>query len=280
MTILRRRLGFLGCLAAAAGLAACVPVADEQGDAPPTITAVRADGQPFELLDAGAAELESMHFKVRAYGQDAVKSVSEQAEQTYTRIMSDTNLYSFQQRSLYQIVVYASHEEYRRKTGQPEWSGGCSLGNSIYTFGGAQLQTTIAHEMTHLIWFEYMGRADMDQRWVNEGLAVYEETKAAGNSRIDPFVLARATLRTTPLPVDQMIHLVPATERERTVTLWYAQAESIVQFMIERGGRMGFSAFLGALKDGRAVDDAVRSSFVGTWSSLADVVQAWQRSLQ
>lgn len=279
MTILRRS-GAAFAVAAAACLTACVPVPDEQADAPPAITAVRPDGQPFALLDAGASELESLHFKIRAYGSDAAKSVSETAEATYNRIMVDTNLFSFQQRSLYQIVVYGSREEYRRKTGQPEWSGGCSLGSSIYTYGGAQLETTIAHEMTHLIWFEYMSRADLEQRWVNEGLAVYEETKAGGGARSDPFQLARSTLRATPLTLDQLIHLVPATERERTVTLWYAQSEALVQFMIERGGRMGFSAFLGALKDGRAWDDAVRSSFAGTWSSLPDVVSAWQRSLQ
>lgn len=276
--ILRRPTVLLLC--AAALLCACVPVPDEQGggDAPPpTITAVRPDGQPFQLLDAGAAELESLHFKVRAYGQDSAKAVSDQAEATYQRIMVDTNLFSFQQRALYQIVVYGSQEEYRRKTGQPDWSGGCSLGNSIFTFAGPALESTIAHEMTHLIWFEYMGRADMDSRWVNEGLAVYEELKSGG--RGDAFALARQTLRTTPLSIDQLIHLVPATERERTVTLWYAQSEALVQFMIERGGRMGFSAFLAAVKDGRPWDDAVRSSFTGNWSSLPDVVNSWQRTL-
>lgn len=266
-------------LALAAGLlAGCVPVPDEQGDSSlPGLAADRPDGQPFPLLDAGAAQLDSLHFTVRAYGQELARQVSDEAEQTYQRIMVDTNLFSFQQRKLYQIVIYGSQEEYRRKTGQPEWSGGCSLGNSIYTYLGPRLAPTIAHEMTHLIWFEYMGRADMDQRWVNEGLAVYEELKAGG--RGDAFAIARGTLRDTPLSVDQLIHLVPATERERTVTLWYAQSEALVQFMVERGGRMGFSQFLAALKDGRQWDDAVRASFVGNWSTLPEVVAAWQRTL-
>lgn len=269
---------FLGLSAAL--LAGCVPVPDEQGDGdsgPPPITAVRPDGQPFQLLDAGAAQLDSLHFTVRAYGQDVAKEVSDQAEQSYQRIMVDTNLFSFQQRQLYQIVVYGSQEEYRRKTGQPDWSGGCSLGNSIYTFGGPQMNSTIAHEMTHLIWFEYMGRADMDQRWVNEGLATYEELKAG--ARGETFAIARQTLRDTPLSIDQLVHLVPATERERTVTLWYAQSESLVQFMIERGGRMGFAQFLEALKDGRQWDDAVRAAFPGNWTTLPDLVTAWQRTL-
>jgi len=124
-----------------------------------------------------------------------------------------------------------------------------------------------------------MGRSEIDQRWVNEGLAVYEELKAAGPGR-DPFTLQRATLRTTPLTIDQLIHLVPATERERTVALWYAQSEDLVRFMIERGGRMGFSQFLAGLRDGRTWDDAVNSAYVGQWRTLNDVYVGWQNTLQ
>lgn len=265
-------------------LAACVPLPDAEviPDQPLPSQAVRPDGAPFALLDAGAQQLDSLHFRVRAYGQDQARAVSDSAEASYTRIMTDTNLYSFQPRGLYQIVVYADQAEYRRKTGQPEWSGGCSVGNSIYTFSGPQLAQTLAHEMTHLIWFEFMGRVVLDHRWVNEGLAVYEELKASGalNGRQDPFAAARGLLRQQPLTLDQLIHLVPATERERTVTLWYAESESLVQFMIERGGRIGFSQFLYALKDGRPFDEAVGSSFPGVWRTLADLAQAWERSLQ
>jgi hypothetical protein len=271
-----RRLAFFG---AAAALAACVPVTEIDESAQiPTITAVRPDGQPFALLDAGAAELESLHFKVRAYGQENARLVSESAERDYQRIMVDTNLFSFQQRALYQIVVYATQAEYRQKTGQPEWSGGCSVGSSIFTYAGPQMTTTIAHEMTHLIWFEFMQRQTMDHRWVNEGLAVYEEIKAAGPGRGDPFALARGALKTTPLTLDQLIHLVPATEKERTVTLWYAESASLVEFMIERGGRMSFSTFLNGLREGRAFDDAVRNAFLGQWATLAEVYAAWERS--
>ncbi|MDE2236426.1 MAG: hypothetical protein KGK30_00920 [Elusimicrobia bacterium] len=267
-------------LALAALLSGCVPVPQDQADVPPPIAAERPAGQPFPLLDPGGSELSSLHFKVLAYGPDQARQISEQAEQAYQRIMVDTNLFSFQQSRLYQIVVYGSRQEYQRKTGQPSWSGGCALGNSIYTFAGPRLYPTVAHEMTHLIWFEYMGRADSDSRWVNEGLAVYEELKAAGSEESDPFASIRSLLRSTPLTMDQMTQMVPASERRDTVSLWYAQAESMVAFMIERGGRMGFSAFLAAVRDNRPWDDAVRSAFPGVWNSLPDFYAAWQRSLQ
>lgn len=235
----------------------------------------------FAPLDAGAAQQDSLHFTVRAYGAQDARQISEQAEAAYNRIMIDTNLYSFQPRGLYQIVVYGGQDEYQKKTGQPNWSGGVSVGNAIYSFMGPGLYQTIAHEMTHLIFFEYMGRVNIDHRWVNEGLAVYEEGKALGGGadRPDIFAVVRGRLRQQPIPMDQMIRLIPATEREYTVNVWYAQAESMIRHMIERGGRIGFSQFLAALRDGRDFDAAVAASFPGVWRNLADFEQSWQRSL-
>jgi hypothetical protein len=259
---------------------ACVPLPESELMTPGSLQP-RLEGT-FPPLDAGAAELDSLHFRVRAYGQNQARQVSDVAEAAYSRIMVDTNLFSFRPRDLYEIVVYGSPEEYRRKTGQPEWSGGCAVGHSIYTYVSSRLSETLSHEMTHLVWYEYMGRVTLDHRWVNEGLAVYEENKAAGaaGGRSDIFSVVRGTMRQQPLGMDQMINLVPATERERTVNLWYAQAESMVRFMVERGGRMGFSQFLASLKDGRTFDQAIGSGFPGNWRNLSDFEQSWLRSLQ
>ena len=266
----------------AAALAACVPLPDEivppDQRQPSTITQ-----GPFGPLDAGASDQDSLHFKVSAYGPDTARQVSQIAEDAYNRIMVDTGLYSFQPRGLYRVVVYGSQEEYRRKTQQPEWSGGASVGNAIYTYYGPMLARTLNHEITHLIFFEFMGRADNDKRWVNEGLAVYEETKSAGGlqgGQADLFGSVRALLRQQPLSMDQMVNLVPATEREYAVSLWYAQAESLVQFMIERGGRIGFGQFLQSLRDGRTTDVSLAAGFPGTWRDLNDLNQSWQRNSQ
>jgi hypothetical protein len=236
----------------------------------------------FPGLDAGAQELTSLHFMVKAYGQDTVRDAADIAEAAYNRIMIDTGLYSFKPRGLYTLVVYGTQDEYRKKTGQPEWSGGVAVGNAIYTYFSARLDPVLSHEMTHLIWFEYMGgRNNPDLRWVNEGLAVYQENKAIGSrGQGDMFAAIRGNLRAQPLPMDQMLRLVPATERAYEVSLWYAQAESMTRFMIERGGRIGFSQFLEALRYDKGLDAAVATGFPGHWTSLSSLELDWKRSLQ
>ena len=46
----------------------------------------------------------------------------------------------------------------------------------------------------------------------------------------------------------QLITLVPATERQYAVSLWYAESESLVRFMIDRQGQMAFAQFLAGLQ--------------------------------
>lgn len=273
-----RTLAFPAAVAALAG--ACVPYPaellpdDGRGSSLPQIV----EGV-YPPLDPGANEQESLHFKVKAYGADTAKTVSESCEASYTRIMNDTGLYSFQPRGLYQIVVYGTQDEYRKKTGQPDWSSGVTVGNAIYTFYSPALDGVLAHEMTHVIWYEFMnGRLTDQQRWVNEGLAVYEEAKVRNRGN-ELFAGARVTLRSAAVPLDQLMNLAPNSERAYEASLWYAQAESMIRFMIERGGRIGFGQFLAAVRDGQGFDQAVYAGFPGQWRTLADFGTDWKRSL-
>ena len=272
----------LAALIAAVALSACVPYPGQEGAADESAALTSITPGAFPGPDAGAAHAQTLHFEVSGYGIAETQRAADDAEASYNRIMMDTNLYSFKPAGLYKIVIYGSQDEFRKKTGQPSWSGGVSVGNAIYSFAGLALNRTLAHEMTHLIFFEYMGRMNPDHRWINEGLAVYEEEKAAAAQgyRGDLYADVRGLMRAQPVAMDQMIKLTPATERERAVSVWYAQSESMVHFMIDRGGRFGFAQFLGALHDGKGWDDAVSSSFSGAWRGLADFEQAWQRSLQ
>lgn len=265
---------------AAVLLAACVPYPGELPDDGRGRSYPGLIEGAFPGLDAGHSETQTLHFKVAAYGPDTARGVGDRAEEAYRRIMTDTGLFSFKPRGLYTLVLYGSREEYRRKTGQPEWSGGVAAGNALYTYHSERLDAVLAHEMTHLVWFEYMSRVEPDHRWVNEGLAVYQENKALGQAgRGDIFSMLRGNLRSQPLPMEQMIRFAPATERAYEVSLWYAQAESLVRFMVERGGGIGMEQFLRALRDRKDWDQAVAEGFPGRWRTLAELELDWRRSL-
>ena len=237
-------------------------------------------GEVFPPLDAGASEQGSLHFLARAYGSGKAMQAADLAETAYQRIMVDTGLASFKPLGgLYKIVLYANAEEYRKKTSQPSWAAAISVGNAVYSYEGAHLDRVLSHELTHLIYYEYIGRVVPEQRWLAEGLAVYEEHKAGqppsgGSAPPQPPWPAGWQ----PLSLESLILMAPASERDYTVNAWYAQAESMVRFMIERGGRIGFAQFLAALRQDAAFDRAIAGAFPGVWSSLADLYQAWSKS--
>ncbi len=54
----------------------------------------------------------------------------------------------------------------------------------------------------------------------------------------------------------------------------------MVRFMIERGGRIGFSQFLAALRYDKPLDQCVSEGFPGSWRTLEELNTDWKRSLQ
>ena len=52
----------------------------------------------------------------------------------------------------------------------------------------------------------------------------------------------------------------------------------MVQYLVEHGGRIGFSQFLQALKDGTGFDQAIAPAYRGVWNDLAGFYQAWLNS--
>ncbi len=255
--------------------AACVPYAGNfsVNTSPVPIKA------PFLPLDPGAAHIDTLHFSVSAYGEREAEHIGKEAELSYNRIMLDTNLMTFQS-GLFHIIVYGSDQEYLQKTKQPPWSGGVTLGNAIYSFNSPELEQTIAHEMTHVIFYEYMERMDSQQRWVNEGLAVYQQLKAAKDEGFvgDYFQNVRQAMIQNPISMKEMIGIVPATEKARAVSIWYCEANSMLDFMIRKGGRIGFSIFIRDLRKKDDFDAAISDAFP-QWSSLDSFYQDWRASL-
>jgi hypothetical protein len=272
---------FVAVLAAAV-LGSCVPypadmLPDDGGKGNSQYTLVSG---AYPGLDPGAGEVDGQHFKVHAYGSTLPQETSDASEQSFSRLMTDTGLTAYQPRDMYEIIVYGSQDEYRKKTGQPDWSFAVVVGNSIYTYYSPVLNGILAHEMTHLFWLEYMnGRLSDQQRWVLEGLAVYEEIQARprGNEMYGSLL---PMLRNAPMPIDQLQNMAPATERAYDTSFWYAESESLVRFMIERGGRIGFGQFLGSIQQNQNFDVAIYTGFPGQWTVLADFYTAWKGSLQ
>ena len=256
-------------------LSGCVPLPDGALEAIPQ-PVVQTTEPPFAGLAPGYKTYESAHFLVKAYASETAVSYSVICEGNYNRVMGDVGLYSFAPVRPYNIVVYKDPEEYRKNTGQPDWSGGISYGNAILVYESQGAAAILAHEMTHLIFNEFMGLANSgDYKWINEGLAVYEETRASASSKAVYGQRVASLVAPNPIPFSQLINLAPQGERTAVVERWYAQAGSVVSFMINEGGTLGFSIFITKLKAGAVPDAAVGEAFPGLWKNIGEIEKAW-----
>jgi hypothetical protein len=270
MSLRRAALAFL----ASAALGACVPYPNPPVEEKAPSIGALAGG--FPGLAAGGKDVTSQHFVLSAYG-DSAQKLSDEAEVRFTQLLQDIGLVTFVPISPYKLVVYGSQEEYKHKTGQPDWSAGVLTQDGLYTYESERTAGTLSHLMTQAVVLEFLGNRVTDQqRWVLEGLATYEEFKTLGRRPYDAF---NALFTTLPIPLDQLQNMAPADERDYETTVWYGEAYDLVRWMIEHGGKINFSNFLTGLKNGQTVDQAIASGFPGQWSSLAAVFADWQRNI-
>lgn len=252
----------------------CVEVpAGERPPAPVT----KISKNVYDGLDAGSSETQSLHFTVNAYGKDKSAKIAEDLEAAYQRIMQDTGLFSFRPGGTYQIVVYANAREYHMKTTTPDWSGGVTVGNAIYSYEGQGLPGTLAHEMSHLIFNEFMGTVRGDLTWINEGLAVYEEMQASAPELKQYWESQLAKAHAQPMPFEQMRTLVPLREGSGDALRWYAQAAGVVRFIIDKGGRLGFEGLLTSLRDRATFDAAIKAAYPQFWTDFRSLETDWGR---
>ncbi len=262
-------------------LACCCACVEVPTDGSPAAALSQPVESPYQGLDPGYKTEETVHFALKAYSSASASHYAGLCEENYTRIMQDLGLYSFVPARPYNVVIYQDAAEYHKKTGQPDWSGGAAYGNALLLYEGEGLQATIGHEMTHLVFNEFMGLSQSSGlRWLNEGVAVYEESRS--NQVSASFYAGRVAdaVRPNPIPFSQMINLVPQSESQRNVDRWYAQAGSVAGFMIRQGGSFSFSLFLSKLRDGASVDRALEDTYAGLWKNISDVERAWLLEIQ
>ena len=219
------------CLLASVFLHGCVPMPqDALNDLPP---AGQADVPPYTGLEPGYKTYETAHFLIKAYTTETAVAQSVICEQAYSRIMNDLGLYSFAPAKPYNVIVYRDADEYIKATGQPRWSGGMAYGNAILIYGSRPAEqygsaadpssgdgsggsaSVLTHEMTHLIFNEFMGLANSaDFKWVNEGVAVYEESRTSAESRAAYSRRFANMVAPNPIPFSQMATQAPQGEQQ------------------------------------------------------------------
>lgn len=231
-------------------------------------------------------EIKGRHFVVRHQGTEVfAREVARVADDEYGRISRGLGFARHDGFWVWDnrvpIDVYATRDDYRRATGAPAWSSGRAdyASPRISSFVGSTnfVGSVLPHEIAHLIFREFIGADQPLPLWLDEGVAQWADPVAhAQGLRVSQALAARGRL----LPLATLTRLdVRHGATGPQAAVFYAQAGSLVRYMIERHGASRFRQFCGHLRDGRVLEDALRFTYPHTIRSLEALESGWRAYL-
>ena len=227
----------------------------------------------------------STHFVVyyKTASKDFVDTLINYSENYYNKIADDLGFRRFdfwlwEKRA--KIYIYDDGEDFHKGTGFPVWVAGIASTKDkvIYTYPYAKgfFETVLPHEMGHLVFREFVGVNNaLVPVWLDEGVASFQER---GRVEVSERIVKNAIKSSSFIPLDKLTTMDPRRISDHnTVNLFYAEAVSLVQYLINSYGRDNFISFCQRLRDGKNLETALRSSY--NFDNLGAFNEAWRKYL-
>jgi len=213
-----------------------------------------------------------------------IKELTDKAEEYYNKIAEDLgfmryNFWLWDNRA--KIYIYDDEKDYRISTGEPGWSAGSSemASKTIQTFPYATgfFETTLPHEMGHIIFREFVGFDNPAvPNWLDEGVASCQQRSKQGPG--ERLVIKEAISKNKFMNLEDLSRMdLRLSQDAESVSLYYAEASSIVDYLIKEFGRDSFVLFCQNLRDKKNLERALASSY--PFSNLKNLDEAWQKYL-
>lgn len=228
----------------------------------------------------------STHFIVyyKAAPKDFVDTLVNYSENYYNKIADDLgfrrfNFWLWDNRA--KIYVYDNGEDFHKGTGFPVWAAGIASTKDkvIYTYPYAKgfFESVLPHEMGHLVFREFVGVHNaFVPVWLDEGVASFQER---GRAEASKQIVRNAIKDGSFIPLDRLNTMDPRTMADhKAVNLFYSEAVTVVQYLVESFGRDSFIGFCQRLRDGRNLETALRSSY--NFNNIGVLNEAWRKYLE
>jgi hypothetical protein len=228
--------------------------------------------------------IKGTHFLV--YYKDSAEfaqRVSLAAEEDYGTITTDLsyakrdNFWLWKDRV--EIHIYSTRKDFVKETGSPAWAVGLASykRKEIATYAGSEefLKSVLLHEMTHLLFREFVGFEGEPPLWLNEGVAQWEEKgKRQGSLQL----VKRLSDENKLIPLAELV-LMDANKVSNggKGTEFYAESVSLVEYLVHAQGTDKFRTFCGQIRDGKKLDDALRFTYPDSIRSISELEGGWKR---
>jgi hypothetical protein len=238
----------------------------------------------FAVAAENWKELKGEHFLV-FYLENPVfaQEVLTRAERYYQRIASDlgysryANFWQWENRA--KIYIYRNHAEFLSATGKSPWIHGTAFYDKreivSYKWDQGFLDMLLPHELSHLIFRDFVGFKGEVPLWLDEGVAQWEEIQ-----RRKQAIEAVKVLITKKeyVPLRELTRIDSSSEKDPVLSAkLYAQAASLVGYLIEKYGPSKFAMFCQQLRDGQSLDAALSFAYTGSIQNTEELEKKWSQ---
>lgn len=175
------------------------------------------------------------------------------------------------------IYIHDDATGYQVATGSPEWSYGHVIPKDkvIHSFPSERrfFDTILPHELGHIIFREFVGFENNSiPLWLDEGVACYQENLRRPTAKR---IVAQAMGTEKFISLEELSGFnIRSADNDEVVKIFYAEAVSIIDYLIKEFGEYRFVLFCRRLRDKRSFKDALSSSY--PFKNIKQLDRAWQ----
>jgi hypothetical protein len=255
-------------------------------------------------------ELSSEHFIIYFLeNKDFAQEVLDKAEVYYRNIALQLGYPRYSEfwtwENRVKIYIYPDRDSFQKATGQPTWSEGMASYNDkqimSYAWSKGFTESLLPHEMAHLIFRDFVRFKGAIPLWLDEGVAQWmEEPKRPQIKRIakkyfqeSSFLCVEDMMRLDirNLKYAEAVYIRPTRTKEGgdgilflsaelLINTYYIESVSLVGFLIEKYGSSAFADFCRELRDGKNVEEALRSAYPAHIRNLREFEDRWREYLE
>ena len=181
------------------------------------------------------------------------------------------------------LMLFRTKESYTSYTNRPSWSVASTdvKGQSIFILENSNFKTNFIHELSH-IYFDGFFLPGRPPLWLSEGFAVYIQTQNQEEkdkkwlyTYLDKFAKGQY------IAFDEFIFAEDLQNYSKEdVSLWYAQAYSVVDFLLTSKTKDEFFQFCKNLKEGMAPGRSLYRAYGMPFNKISSLEYAWQGYLR
>ncbi|MDI6735081.1 MAG: peptidase MA family metallohydrolase [bacterium] len=226
-------------------------------------------------------KIETTHFVIYCNDKILAEDIAARVEGYYD-IPTDLGFgeANFWMKEKVQIYVYDTPQEYAKATGRAHLTSGYSefKTRTIYSHKYIEhlIDAVIPHELTHLIFADFMKFSPNYPAWLSEGLAMYEEVKFCQAYNENYKNILNQIKEGKYISVDNLTRIDISKEQKiEVVQFWYVESMSLVTYLIDNYGRGKLYSFCKNLREGMGLEEALQDAYSPHIKNLPELTGRW-----